>query len=67
MNISLFHCGIDHIFIYQIFFFLKLIVFQLKSKLQILTLAIGGVGLVSAYVSYSPDIAVRYLDSLHAY
>lgn len=26
-----------------------------------LTLVIGGVGLVSAYVSYTPEIAARYL------
>ncbi|OAY73292.1 hypothetical protein ACMD2_24228, partial [Ananas comosus] len=32
--------------------------FKLKQKLQILTLGIGGVGVVSAYVSYSPEIAV---------
>lgn len=34
---------------------------QLKEKLQILTLAIGGVGLVSAYFSYTPEIAARYV------
>ncbi|EXB78115.1 hypothetical protein L484_004817 [Morus notabilis] len=33
--------------------------FKLKNKLQILTLGIGGVGLASAYVSYSPEIAAR--------
>ncbi|XP_028238014.1 protein CONSERVED ONLY IN THE GREEN LINEAGE 160, chloroplastic isoform X2 [Glycine soja] len=32
---------------------------KLKRKLQIFTLGIGGVGLVSAYVSYSPEIAAR--------
>lgn len=32
---------------------------QLKKKLQTLTLAIGGIGLVSAYVSYTPEIAAR--------
>lgn len=32
---------------------------QLKQRLQILTVGIGGVGLVSAYVSYSPEIAAR--------
>lgn len=32
---------------------------QLKKRLQILTLGIGGVGLVSAYISYSPEIAAR--------
>lgn len=32
---------------------------QLKRKLQILTLGVGGIGLVSAYVSYSPEIAAR--------
>ncbi|XP_028964317.2 protein CONSERVED ONLY IN THE GREEN LINEAGE 160, chloroplastic-like isoform X2 [Malus domestica] len=30
--------------------------FRLKKRLQFLTLGIGGVGLVSAYVSYSPEI-----------
>nr|XP_043634407.1 protein CONSERVED ONLY IN THE GREEN LINEAGE 160, chloroplastic isoform X2 [Erigeron canadensis] len=34
--------------------------FKLKKKLQTLTLAIGGVGLVSAYVSYTPEIAASY-------
>ncbi|XP_058095592.1 protein CONSERVED ONLY IN THE GREEN LINEAGE 160, chloroplastic-like isoform X1 [Magnolia sinica] len=33
--------------------------FKLKQKLQILTLGIGGVGVFSAYVSYSPEIAAR--------
>lgn len=32
---------------------------QLKKKLQLLTLAIGGIGVVSAYVSYTPEIAAR--------
>lgn len=32
---------------------------QLKNKLQFLTLGIGGVGLLSAYVSYTPEIAAR--------
>ncbi|XP_034209970.1 protein CONSERVED ONLY IN THE GREEN LINEAGE 160, chloroplastic isoform X2 [Prunus dulcis] len=36
--------------------------FKLKKRLQFLTLGLGGVGLVSAYVSYSPEIAAR--DSL---
>lgn len=34
---------------------------QLKKKMQILTLAIGGVGLLSAYVSYSPEVAARFV------
>ncbi|KAJ6401204.1 hypothetical protein OIU84_016588 [Salix udensis] len=34
--------------------------FKLKKKLQIFTLGIGSVGLVSAYVSYSPEIAVSF-------
>ncbi|PSS16339.1 ATP synthase protein like [Actinidia chinensis var. chinensis] len=34
--------------------------FKLKKKLQMLTLGIGGVGLLSAYVSYSPEIAASY-------
>ncbi|KAL3323183.1 hypothetical protein AABB24_040345 [Solanum stoloniferum] len=33
---------------------------KLKDKLQFLTLGIGGVGIVSAYVSYSPEIAASY-------
>lgn len=33
---------------------------QLKERLQLLTLGIGGVGVVCAYVSYTPEIAVRY-------
>lgn len=33
---------------------------KLKRKLQIFTLGIGGVGLVSAYVSYSPEIAASF-------
>ncbi|PKI62903.1 protein CONSERVED ONLY IN THE GREEN LINEAGE 160, chloroplastic [Punica granatum] len=34
--------------------------FKLKKKLQILTLGIGGVGLVSVYVSYTPEIAASF-------
>ncbi|CAI0555146.1 unnamed protein product [Linum tenue] len=34
--------------------------FKLKEKLQLLTLGIGGVGLVSAYVSYSTEIAASF-------
>ncbi|XP_044503597.1 protein CONSERVED ONLY IN THE GREEN LINEAGE 160, chloroplastic isoform X2 [Mangifera indica] len=34
--------------------------FKLKRKLQILTLGIGGIGLVSAYVSYSPEVAASF-------
>ncbi|XP_077251127.1 ATP synthase protein I-like protein [Tasmannia lanceolata] len=34
--------------------------FKLKHKLQILTLGIGGVGILSAYVSYSPEIAASF-------
>ncbi|KAG5545112.1 hypothetical protein RHGRI_017546 [Rhododendron griersonianum] len=34
---------------------------SLKKRLQFLTLGVGGVGLVSAYVSYSPEITVRSL------
>ncbi|KAK4374042.1 hypothetical protein RND71_004719 [Anisodus tanguticus] len=33
---------------------------SLKDKLQFLTLGIGGVGIVSACVSYSPEIAASY-------
>lgn len=34
---------------------------QLKNKLQLLTVAIGGVGLVSAYISYTPEITLRFV------
>ncbi|KAH9742857.1 protein CONSERVED ONLY IN THE GREEN LINEAGE 160 [Citrus sinensis] len=37
---------------------------SLKSKLQFLTLGIGGVGLVSAYISYSPEIAASFAAGL---
>ncbi|KAK1397167.1 protein CONSERVED ONLY IN THE GREEN LINEAGE 160, chloroplastic [Heracleum sosnowskyi] len=33
---------------------------KLKNKMQLLTLGIGGIGLVSAYVSYTPEIAASY-------
>ncbi|XP_068665769.1 protein CONSERVED ONLY IN THE GREEN LINEAGE 160, chloroplastic [Aristolochia californica] len=33
---------------------------KLKKKLQLLTLGIGGVGVLSAYVSYSPEIAASF-------
>ncbi|KAI3780460.1 hypothetical protein L2E82_10441 [Cichorium intybus] len=33
---------------------------KLKNKLQILTLGIGSVGLVSAYITYTPEIAASY-------
>lgn len=32
---------------------------QLKKKLQIYTLGVGGIGLVSSYISYSPEVAAR--------
>nr|CAB3473855.1 unnamed protein product [Digitaria exilis] len=34
---------------------------KLKERLQLLTLGIGGIGVVSAYISYSPEIAARIL------
>lgn len=34
--------------------------FKLKNKMQLLTLGIGGIGLLSAYVSYTPEIAASY-------
>ncbi|XP_028065490.1 protein CONSERVED ONLY IN THE GREEN LINEAGE 160, chloroplastic isoform X2 [Camellia sinensis] len=34
--------------------------FKLKKKMQILTLGIGSIGLLSTYVSYSPEIAASY-------
>lgn len=34
--------------------------YKLKNRLQVFTLGIGGVGLVSAYVSYSPEIAASF-------
>ncbi|XP_047332848.1 protein CONSERVED ONLY IN THE GREEN LINEAGE 160, chloroplastic [Impatiens glandulifera] len=33
---------------------------KLKNKLQLLTMGVGGVGLLSAYVSYSPEITASY-------
>ncbi|RLN22063.1 hypothetical protein C2845_PM07G18490 [Panicum miliaceum] len=33
---------------------------KLKQRLQLLTLGIGGVGVVSAYVSYTPEIAASF-------
>ncbi|CAH9074789.1 unnamed protein product [Cuscuta epithymum] len=33
---------------------------KLKNKLQLLTLGIGNIGVLSAYVSYSPEIAASY-------
>jgi hypothetical protein len=38
----------------------NMVVFQLKQQLQLLTLGIGGIGVVSAYSSYTPEIAARY-------
>lgn len=46
-------------------FFLCIFIFQLKKKLQVLTLGVGGIGLVSAYVSYSPEIAARWVGLLN--
>ncbi|XP_006294392.2 uncharacterized protein LOC17890048 [Capsella rubella] len=34
--------------------------FKLKNKIQVLTVGIGGVGLVSAYISYTPEIALSF-------
>ncbi|GAB2285457.1 hypothetical protein Dimus_019906 [Dionaea muscipula] len=34
--------------------------YKLKQKLQILTLGIGGVGLLSAYLSYTPEVAISF-------
>ncbi|KAL3502678.1 hypothetical protein ACH5RR_037127 [Cinchona calisaya] len=34
--------------------------FKLKKKLQFLTLGIGGIGVISAYISYTPGIAASY-------
>ncbi|XP_027062583.1 protein CONSERVED ONLY IN THE GREEN LINEAGE 160, chloroplastic [Coffea arabica] len=34
--------------------------FKLKKKLQFLTLGIGGIGVLSAYISYTPEIAASY-------
>lgn len=34
--------------------------YKLKNQLQLLTVGIGGVGLVSAYVSYTPEIAISF-------
>lgn len=50
-------CHADQTF--MIFILPYELLLQLKRKLQILTLGVGGIGLVSAYVSYSPEIAAR--------
>ncbi|KAM7271894.1 hypothetical protein ACFE04_031108 [Oxalis oulophora] len=34
--------------------------FKLKNRLQVLTLGIGGIGLVSAYLSYTPEITISF-------
>ncbi|VVB07562.1 unnamed protein product [Arabis nemorensis] len=34
--------------------------FKLKNRLQLLTVGIGGVGLVSAYISYTPEITLSF-------
>ncbi|KAB1998313.1 hypothetical protein ES319_D12G080300v1 [Gossypium barbadense] len=34
--------------------------YKLKKNMQVLTLVIGGFGLVSAYVSYSPEVAASF-------
>lgn len=34
--------------------------YKLKNKLQLLTIGIGGIGLVSAYVSYTPEITTSF-------
>ncbi|XP_073153305.1 protein CONSERVED ONLY IN THE GREEN LINEAGE 160, chloroplastic [Henckelia pumila] len=34
--------------------------YKLKNKLQLLTIGLGGVGLISTYVSYSPVISASY-------
>ncbi|KAK6134316.1 hypothetical protein DH2020_031939 [Rehmannia glutinosa] len=38
--------------------------YKLKNKLQVLTLGLGGVGVVSSYFSYSPEIAASYAAGL---
>lgn len=50
----LFHC-----FFFPLLIYIEYVLVQLKNKLQLLTLGIGGIGLISAYVSYSPEIAAR--------
>uniref|UniRef100_A0A7N0SX45 CGL160/ATPI domain-containing protein n=1 Tax=Kalanchoe fedtschenkoi TaxID=63787 RepID=A0A7N0SX45_KALFE len=34
--------------------------YKLKNKLQLVTLGVGGIGLVSAYVCYTPEIALSF-------
>ncbi|XP_072995309.1 protein CONSERVED ONLY IN THE GREEN LINEAGE 160, chloroplastic [Typha latifolia] len=34
--------------------------FKLKQKMQSLTLGVGGIGVVSAYISYSPEVAASF-------
>ena len=36
-------------------------ILQLKQRLQLLPLGIGSVGVVYAYISYSPEIAARLI------
>lgn len=38
--------------------------FKLKKKLQFLTLGIGGIGVLSGYISYTPEIAASYAAGL---
>ncbi|CAI9089217.1 OLC1v1023750C2 [Oldenlandia corymbosa var. corymbosa] len=38
--------------------------FKLKERLQLLTLGIGGIGVISAYISYTPEIAASYFAGL---
>lgn len=34
---------------------------QLKNRLQLLTVSIAGIGLISAYISYTPEITLRFV------
>jgi hypothetical protein len=59
VNLTLFHCDIDQISNFVNYVSKLNLDFQLKTRLQELTLGIGAVGLVSSYLSYSPEIAAR--------
>jgi ATP synthase protein I len=61
VNLNLFHCDIDqnHISKFVNYVSKLNLDFQLKKRLQELALGIGDVGLVSSYLSYSPEIPAR--------
>ncbi|KAK2435093.1 DNA-directed RNA polymerase IV subunit [Trifolium repens] len=62
VNLNLFHCDIDqnHISKFVNYVSKLNLDFQLKKRLQELALGIGDVGLVSSYLSYSPEIPASF-------